>query len=126
MTGFGKPTNLSNTQGQVGKRVLQVRSAAVGRHVYVAWGDHSGKQSQVLLRTSNNSGKSFSSPIGISTPSAMGDGDMPELAATGKFVYILYWEFVGTPTYYDFPPSDDPDQSRFRIYFWEANSVGCC
>ena len=61
-----------------------------GDNIYVAWSSNKTGNEEVMLRVSNDSGKTFSDKINLSNTTA--HSDRIDIAADGKNVIVTWWE----------------------------------
>ena len=84
---FGKPIDVSNTEGTLSKNPSM---AAFGNNVYVVWtdcDDTRGTNCKILYTKSDNAGASFSStPVILTAP----ESALPDVKAFEDKVYIVY------------------------------------
>jgi len=74
--------------------------AASGSYVYVVWEDYtpvtgSGTAPEIWMRASANNGASFGSAIRITTNT--GYSQRPHVAATGNYVYVVWYDSTPVP-----------------------------
>jgi hypothetical protein len=80
-----------------GKAVIPVlnRNAApmatFGDNVYVVWWSNKTGNDEVMFKTSNDEGKTFSNKINLSN-SPKSDSQDAQIAAAGSNVYVTWWE----------------------------------
>ncbi len=84
---FGSVINLSNNAGQS----TNPQIAAAGENVYVVWYDSSPGKRDIYLTISTNKGARFGSVINLSNNVA--DSFNPQIAASGKNVYVVWYDF---------------------------------
>ncbi len=85
---FGATINLSSNSGLS----LAPRVAAVGNSVYVVWQDDSTGNDEVFFRASTNNGASFNPTVNLSN--LPGNSTIPQLAAVGDNVYVVWQDDV--------------------------------
>jgi len=62
-----------------------------GRNVYIVWWTNKSENWEVMFRASNDGGQSFGDKINISN-STDTDSQNAEIVASGRIVYISWWE----------------------------------
>jgi hypothetical protein len=84
---FGKAKNLSNNAGNS----IEPQIAAYGNNVYVVWTDYTKDPAngEILFRRSTDRGDDFDKTKNLSNNA--GDSRVPQIAASGRNVYVV-WE----------------------------------
>jgi hypothetical protein len=100
---FGHSINLSDNNGAS----ESANQAAVGNNVYVVWQDNSTGNDEIYFVRSSDNGERFGESLNLSNDS--GNSQLPELAATGSNVYVV-WQ--------------DNSTGNDEIYFMRSNNSG--
>jgi hypothetical protein len=81
------PTGMGSTS-PTGKAPI---ATAGDNNVYVAWWSNKTGNDEVMLKTSNDGGKTFSNKMNLSN-SPKSDSQDAQIAAAGSNVYVTWWE----------------------------------
>jgi hypothetical protein len=81
------PTGMGSTS-PTGKAPI---ATAGDNNVYVAWWSNKTGNDEVMLKTSNDGGKTFSNKMNLSD-SPKSDSQDAQIAAAGSNVYVTWWE----------------------------------
>jgi len=92
---------ISNNRGFSYRPKIAVNST----NVYIVWDDDTLGNSEIFLRSSKNGGATWSLQKNIS--SSPGDSLMPDLAASGSYVYIVWEDFIDSNSSIYFKRSKD-------------------
>jgi len=100
-------SNLKNISHSLGQSINQKIATTADGHIYLVWSDADefAEYSQIFFSKSNDSGKTFSEPLSIS--SQMRNTNMPVVTATGDKVYIAWEENSGNDSSILFRKSND-------------------
>ena len=77
--------------------VLLVPIAISGNNVYVAWPSNTTGHLEITFRASSDNGKTFADKINLSNTQGVDSTD-PQIAASGNYVYVSWWEDYGNGT----------------------------
>ncbi len=83
---FVQPTAITSHGGNSGIPKIY----ADGPHVYLLWEDDSGKNFDIFMATSNDSGSTFGQPVNISTNS--GNSGAPQMAVSDGDIYVVWMD----------------------------------
>ena len=77
--------------------VLLVPIAISGNNVYVAWPSNMTGHLEISFRASSDNGQTFADKINLSNTQGVDSTD-PQIAASGNYVYVSWWEDYGNGT----------------------------
>lgn len=85
-TTFGRPIAITSHNGTSGIPKIY----AEGKNVYLLWEDNGGKNFDIFMATSSDSGDTFGTPVDISTDS--GNSGAPQMAVSGGSIYVVWMD----------------------------------
>nr|MDQ3854276.1 hypothetical protein [Thermoproteota archaeon] len=93
--------------------VLLAPMAISGNNVYIAWPSNQTGHLEILFRASSDNGQTFIDKVNLSnTPNV--DSIDPEIATSGNYVYISWWEDYGNGTRVPFFRASNDNGNTFE------------
>ena len=91
------PEGISNAISDQIAPVLLAPMASSGNDVYIVWPSNATGHLEISFRASSDNGQTFADKVNLSsTPNV--DSTDPQIATSGNYVYISWWEDYGNGT----------------------------
>jgi hypothetical protein len=100
------------SSGQIAP-ILLAPMAISGNNVYIVWPSNQTGHLEILFRASSDNGQTFIDKVNLSnTPNV--DSIDPEIATSGNYVYISWWEDYGNGTRVPFFRASNDNGNTFE------------
>jgi hypothetical protein len=108
------PEDISNAISNQITPVLLAPMATSGNNVYIVWPSNATGHLEISFRASNDNGQTFADKVNLSnTPNV--DSTDPQIAASGNYVHISWWEDYGNGTSIPFFRTSNDDGHTFGL-----------
>ena len=108
------PEDISNAISNQITPVLLAPMATSGNNVYIVWPSNATGHLEISFRASSDNGQTFADKVNLSnTPNV--DSTDPQIAASGNYVHISWWEDYGNGTRIPFYRTSNDDGHTFGL-----------
>jgi hypothetical protein len=108
------PEDISNAISNQITPVLLAPMATSGNNVYIVWPSNATGHLEISFRSSSDNGQTFADKVNLSnTPNV--DSTDPQIAASGNYVHISWWEDYGNGTRIPFFRTSNDDGHTFGL-----------
>jgi hypothetical protein len=108
------PEDISNAISNQITPVLLAPMATSGNNVYIVWPSNATGHLEISFRASSDNGQTFADKVNLSnTPNV--DSTDPQIAASGNYVHISWWEDYGNGTSIPFFRTSNDDGHTFGL-----------
>lgn len=115
------PENISNAISDQITPVLLAPMATSGNNVYIVWPSNATGYLEISFRASSDNGQTFADKINLSnTPNV--DSTDPQIATSGNYVYISWWEDYGNGTRVPFFRTSNDNGQTFGLALSLSNN----
>ncbi len=107
------PEDISNAISNQITPVLLAPVATSGNNVYIVWPSNATGHLEISFRASSDNGQTFADKVNLSnTPNV--DSTDPQIATSGNYVYISWWEDYGNETRTPFFTASNDNGRNFQ------------
>ena len=108
------PEGISNAISDQIAPVLLAPMASSGNDVYIVWPSNATGHLEISFRASSDNGQTFADKVNLSsTPNV--DSTDPQIATSGNYVYVSWWEDYGNGTRVPFFRSSNDNGHTFGL-----------
>jgi hypothetical protein len=108
------PEDISNAISNQITPVLLAPMATSGNNVYIVWPSNATGHLEISFRASSDNGQTFADKVNLSNTPNMDSTD-PQIAASGNYVHISWWEDYGNGTRIPFFRTSNDDGHTFGL-----------
>ena len=108
------PEDISNAISNQITPVLLAPMATSGNNVYIVWPSNATGHLEISFRASSDNGQTFADKVNLSNTPNMDSTD-PQIAASGNYVHISWWEDYGNGTSIPFFRTSNDDGHTFGL-----------